>query len=205
METVNNQKVWSSIKLEIWKAIIGAIITAIIGGLFAYIFIPKPIDQEKRQVGNLSLEGKWKYICTSYDGSYQHGGRFVVQKEPSGSLILNGDRMWRDEYDSVTKEWKCVNYKESDYKSWKTNWIYIKDNTQMMFEYELQVDQTVKGYCTGVINENDKGEVKAVDGWFYVLGQKNPLYGKILFKKVSVSEFNDSTTLAKNHGCGHVK
>ncbi|MEI6684057.1 MAG: hypothetical protein WCO44_15610 [Bacteroidota bacterium] len=205
MERENNQRFWSTIKLEIWKAIIAALITGIIGGLFAYVFIPKPIDPVKRQVGNLCLEGKWKYICTSYDGTYQHGGRFIVQKEPSGSLILNGDRMWRDEYDSVTKKWRCVNYKESDYKSWKTNWISIQNNTQMMFEYELQLDKTIKGYCTGVIIENNHGEVKAVEGWFYILGQKNPLYGKILFKKVSDTIFSDSTTLTKNHTCEPAK
>lgn len=79
-------------KWGFWQTIIVALITAIAGIITGYIAIPHKISPlDKQGLSTLTLEGKWKYICTSFDGTYQHGGRLVVQKEKDGSLVLNGE------------------------------------------------------------------------------------------------------------------
>lgn len=105
-------------KLAKWgflQTVIVALITAGAGIFTGYLAIPHKTDPlEKQGLSTITLEGKWKYICTSFDGSYQHGGRFIVQKEADGSLILNGERMWKDIKDTSGK-WHNKVYEESDY------------------------------------------------------------------------------------------
>jgi hypothetical protein len=185
-------------KMGFWQTIIVALITAIAGIITGYIAIPHKIDPLQQQgLSKLTLEGKWKYICTSFDGSYQHGGRFTVQKEPDGSLILNGQRMWKDTQDTLTKAWTNKEFNEAEYMNWHTNWIFVRNKTQMNFEYYIPAQEKT-GYCTGIINsENDK--VVSVTGEFYVLKQTPILNGQITFKRVTDEDYNSKSTLTKNH------
>ena len=187
-------------KIGLWTTIIVALITALGGIATGYIALPhKPDPLAIQGLENLSLEGKWKYICTSFDGSYQHGGRFSVQKERDGSLILNGERMWRDTKDTISNKWTDKNYAESDYLQWHTNWIFVKNDLKINFEYEIPMkDRTVTGYCTGIIDAKN-GKVQSVKGNFYVLNDTPILTGQIIFKKVSDDDFSSKSTLAKNH------
>lgn len=185
-------------KMNFWQTIIVALITAIAGIVTGYIAIPHKIDPLQQQgLSKLTLEGKWKYICTSFDGSYQHGGRFTVQKEPDGSLILSGQRMWKDTLNTLTNTWFNKDFNEAEYMNWHTNWIFVRNNTQMNFEYHIpSLEKT--GYCTGIINsENDK--VISVTGEFYVLKQTPVLNGQITFKRVTDEDYNSKSTLTKNH------
>lgn len=186
-------------KLSLMTTIIVALITAIGGIVAGYVALPhKPDPLAIQGLDNVSLEGKWKYICTSFDGSYQHGGRFTVQKQKDGSLILNGERIWSDTKDTLNN-WICKTYPESEYLHWFTNWIFVKDDSKMNFEYVIPMqDRTVTGYCTGIIDAEDK-QVKSVKGNFYVLNDTPILTGQIIFRKVTDEDYNSGSTLSKNH------
>jgi hypothetical protein len=186
-------------KLGLWQSITIAIITAVAGIITGYITSPNKTDPVERQLGSLTLEGRWKYICTSFDGTYQHGGRFQVQKEKDGTLYLVGERMWRDSYDTLTKTWKNKDFNESDYLQWHTNWIYVKNNAKMNFEYEIPMQKgNILGYCTGDITSQN-GKVEYVKGNFYVLNAEEILKGQIIFKTVNDEEYNNKQSLPKNH------
>lgn len=188
-------------RIGLWQAIGVAAITAISGGLTAYYAIPPRVDpQESQGVKEIGLSGKWKYICTSFDGSYQHGGRFEVRADDDGALFLSGERMWRDTKDAMTGNWTCRSYKESDFLQWHSNWIFVRNNTQMNFEYTIpMVDREVKGYATGAISTDVEGRVTHVRGQFYVLNNMPVLTGQIIFRRVSEEDYHSTTTLPKNH------
>lgn len=187
-------------KWGFWQTIIVALITAIAGIITGYIAIPHKISPlDKQGLSTLTLEGKWKYICTSFDGTYQHGGRLVVQKEKDGSLVLNGERMWRDTKDTLTQKWTCKNFEESDYLFWNTNWILVRNDTQINFEYKIPMkDRDVIGYCSGIIDSDD-GKVVCIKGNFYVINQSPILTGQIIFKRVTDDDYGSKSTLTKNH------
>ena len=186
--------------IGLWQSIIIAIITAAAGIVTGYLASPNKPEPAERQLGNVTLEGKWKYICTSFDGSYQHGGRFQVQKASDGSLYLIGERMWRDTYDSISKSWVNKDFNEADYLQWRTNWIYVNKDSEMYFEYEIptQKNGKISGYCSGTITSQN-GKVEYVKGNFYVLNAEQILKGQIIFKIVSDDDYNSKQTLPKNH------
>lgn len=184
--------------IGLWQAIIVALITTAGAVATAYVAIPKS-SSSSQGIGldTLTLEGKWKYICTSFDGSYQHGGRFFVQKEKDGTLILNGERMWRDEKDSLGS-WHDMDFEESDYLQWHSSWIFVRNSAEICFEYIIPTGKDdIIGYCKGVLNSQN-GKIVFVKGNFYVL--KPPiLNGQIIFKRVTDEEYNSKSTLPKNH------
>jgi hypothetical protein len=198
-DNLNNQN--GNARWGFWQTIIVAAITAIGGIITGYIGLPHKADPlDKQGLTDISLVGKWKYICTSFDGSYQHGGRFIVQKEKDGSLILNGERMWRDIKDTLFDGWIEKTYEESEYLLWHTNWIFVRNKTQMNFEYHIPMqDREIIGYCTGIINSMENSEVTSVKGQFYVLNQVPILTGQIIFKRVTEEDYSSRTTLVKNH------
>jgi hypothetical protein len=182
-------------QISLWKSIIITIAGALISAFFAY----KSKSENSQGLRDLTLQGKWKYICTSFDGTYQHGGRFEVQKGRDGSLFLSGERMWRDTEDTLTGKWNNRNYTESEYLQWYTNWIYVNNSSQMNFEYVIPTKtKNILGYCTGRILSNKK-LVEYVKGNFYVLTETPILTGQIIFKRVSDSDYYSITTLPKNH------
>ena len=187
-------------RIGLWQSIIIAIITAIAGIVTGFIASPSKTDPlDKQGLGKLTLEGKWKYICTSFDGSYQHGGRFKVQKDKDGALYLVGERMWRDTKDAITGTWTNKEYLESDYLQWHTNWIFVNKNSQMNFEYEIPTQKAnILGYCSGRIY-SEKDTVEYVKGNFYVLNENPILTGQIIFKRVTNDDYNSTQTLPKNH------
>ena len=106
--------------------------------------------------------------------------------------------MWRDTKDTLNK-WTCKNYPESEYLHWYTNWIFVKDDSKMNFEYEIPMEKrTVTGYCTGIIDAENR-KVKSVKGNFYVLNDTPILTGQIIFKKITDDDYNSISTLPKNH------
>lgn len=180
------------------QAVIIALISAAVG-LAGYSLPHKADPEQKQGLENISLEGKWKYICSSFDGSYQHGGRFYVEKASDGYLVLHGERMWKDTKDLKTNIWTCRNFKQSDFLQWHTNWIFVKNSSQIYFEYEIPMQtNTATGYCSGEIYP-EHNHVQSVQGNFYVLNNVPILTGQIYFKKVSDAEFNSMNTLPKNH------
>jgi hypothetical protein len=187
-------------KIGLWQSIIIAIITAIAGIVTGFIASPSKTDPlDKQGLSKLTLEGKWKYICTSFDGSYQHGGRFKVQKDKDGTLYLVGERMWRDTKDTTTGIWTNKEYLESDYLQWHTNWIFVNKSSQMNFEYEIPTQTAnILGYCSGRIYA-EKDTVEYVKGNFYVLNENPILTGQIIFKRVTNNDYNSTQTLPKNH------
>jgi hypothetical protein len=181
------------------QAIVVPIIAALVGLLTGFLSANKGGAGDKQGLDSLSFEGKWKYICTSFDGNYQHGGRFIVRKDKDGYLYLSGERMWKDTKDS-SRKWVNHVYPESEYLNWKTNWIFVNKNSQMNFEYQIRTEtSTTLGYCSGQIAWVDKEEVGLVIGNFYVLDSEKILRGQIRFKKVSDNEYQSTNTLPKNH------
>ncbi len=186
-----------AITISIITAIAG-IITGIIAG---YLGIPHKIDPVKQQgFKNISLNGKYKYLCTSFDGTYQHGGRIIVQKGADGSLVLHGERMWKDIKDTITNKWHDSNFAEGNYLQWSSDWIYVINDSKINFEYEISSQNNlIKGYCTGDILTDEKGKVQSLTGNFYVLNSKPILNGSMLFQAVNDSIYNTKSTLKKNH------
>jgi hypothetical protein len=179
-------------KIGMRQAIIIAVITAfsgIITGIFTgYFAIPKPIDPQIQQgVKDLSLEGKWKYVCTDYKREYQHGGRFYIEKDSHGGLILVGQRMFKDVKNDTLNKWVPKVFPSSEYANWNSTWIYVHDNVQFNFEYEI-TSYGKKGYCTGRINkENNK--IQSITGNFYQLFPAENLAGSVIFTKISDVEY----------------
>lgn len=189
-----NQK---AARLSLWQTVIVTLVTAL-GTIFTgYMALPSKSAQQQGLV-NVTLAGHWKYICTAFDGSYQHGGRLTVDKDEDGLLSLVGERMWRDNKDS-TGTWINTNFKESDFLQWHTTWINVRKNREISFEYRIPTqDRDILGYCTGHIT-TEKDTVVRVMGQFYVLNERPILTGQIIFKKVSKDEYESDSTLMKNH------
>ncbi|MCW3101698.1 MAG: hypothetical protein JWO09_138 [Bacteroidetes bacterium] len=188
-------------KIDTWKAVIIAIITAISGIVTTYIASPPktPTEAQLQNVRNLSIEGRWKYVCTDYNDLYQHGGRFEVIKQDNGALQLRGERMWKDIYDTVKHAWNCNDFKGNEIIPWNSIWIYVHDKTQFNMEYEM-IDHSIvkKGYCTATIIA-DKGDVQKIEGYFYQLLPTTPLLaGRVAFEKVTDSDYNNPVW-KKNH------
>jgi hypothetical protein len=174
------------------QAVIVALITAfagiITGILTGYFALPKPIDpQIKQGVKDLSLEGKWKYICTDYKLKYQHGGRFYIEKDDHGGLILIGQRMFKDVYNDSASKWSSKTFPSSGYANWNSTWIYVRDNVQFNFEYEI-TSLNKKGYCTGHINKV-RDIVQSITGNFYQLFPAENLAGSVIFTKITDEEY----------------
>src|SRR6202000_1250881 len=113
--------------------------------------------------------GRWKYICTSFDGTYQHGGRLTVQKQSDGSLSLDGERMWKDTQDTLKHVWTYINFAPGNYLDWDSDWILVRNNTSINFEYKIQMqDKEVIGYCSGTIYSK-KDTALEIKGHFYVV------------------------------------
>lgn len=182
----------SSFKVEVWKAAAAAIITAIASIITTIIVSPPKDPSAKAMQGlqDLSLNGKWLYVCTDYNGFYQHGGTFTVTTLSDGALQLNGLRMWKDTYDTVNKVWSCKTFTSEKILPWYSTWIYVHARNQFNMEYEITVDgQIVKGYCTGSIKEGN-AEVQKIEGYFYQLLPRIPLLaGRVTFNKVGDSEY----------------
>lgn len=185
---------------KFWQTIIITVLTAICGAVTGYFGGPHKVDPvQEAALHALGIEGKWKYICTSFDGTYQHGGRLIIQKSSDGSFILNGERTWRDTKDTISGKWTYNVYRESDYGQWSSTWIFVKNNSVIRFEYEMPMQSiTVKGYCTGIVNSKDN-MAQEIKGNFYVLNNKPILTGQIIFKRVTDDDFNSASTLPKNH------
>jgi hypothetical protein len=167
----------SAAKIELWKALIIALITAATAIFTTYIAIPdKPATAvDKQGLGNLSIQGKWLYACTDYNGKYQHGGRFKVSKQTNGSLQLNGERMWKDIQVEQSSKWVCNDFKGDKILPWKSHWIYVHDDNQFNMEYEITVDgHVIKGYCNGDIT-SENNDVQKIEGYFYQLLPQTPL------------------------------
>lgn len=142
------------------------------------------------------LEGKWKYMCTSFNHDYQHGGRFTIMRTKEGYLVLHGQRMWRDTINKNTNEWECIVYKESEYLEWKTVFIFMKNESEIYMEYIIpERSGTTNGYMRCHIIDIE--EVTTIYGNFYVLTQE--LNGTIIFRKVTNEEYSSQDTLPKNH------
>lgn len=172
------------------QAIIISMITSLTGVITGYYTIKKPVDpQEVQGVTKLDLEGKWKYICTDFNGKYQHGGRFYIEKQANGALLLVGQRMFKDTIIEKANKWVPHNFKPSEYLGWNSNWIYVNSNTQFNFEYFINTTNT-KGYCTGYI-EKDGSKVSRIDGHFYQLLPSKNLAGQVVFIKISENEYNN--------------
>lgn len=190
----------ASAKIARSSAIIVALITACFGFLTAYIAIPSkpPTQLQKQGFENLSIEGKWKYICTDYNGLYQHGGRFTVSKNSLGAMQLSGERMWRNTYDSLTKSWIFNEFKGTSVLTWKSRWIYVHNVNDFNMEYEIIVNgESVKGYCTANIVQ-DHNQIQKMDGSFYQLLPRTPLLaGTIKFIKVTDYDY-DNPVWSKN-------
>lgn len=190
-------------KIDLWKAVIIALITAASGIVTTYIALPrKPATAIDLQgLGNLSIEGKWLYVCTDYNGQYQHGGRFKVGKRSDGALQLNGERMWKDVQDSLTLKWSCTEFKSEKITPWNSHWIYVHDENQFNMEYEITVDgKVVKGYCTGSIT-SENSNVEKIEGYFYQLLPTTPLLaGRVTFTKVTDADYSNPLW-RKNHNC----
>lgn len=45
--------------------------------------------------------------------------------------------MWLDRKDKETKVWAYQTFEESDYLLWHTNWIFVRNNTQINMEYHI--------------------------------------------------------------------
>lgn len=128
------------------------------------------------------LVGKWKYTCTSFDKSYQHGGEFVIKPLNNGRLKLNGLRMWKGIRDTEEKSWNKIYYSETEYTQWRSVFIFEIDTENFVFEYEVpQKNGVLVGYCKCTfINSN--GEIQKVNGDFYELNSL--ITGQIVFEKI---------------------
>lgn len=193
----------NAVTIDLWKAIILATITAVSGIVTTYIASPKkPASaMEKQGLENLSIQGKWIYVCTDYNGKYQHGGRFKVSKQSSGALQLNGERMWKDILSEDSTKWRCNVFTGNQIFPWKSLWIYVHDENQFNMEYEITVDgQVIKGYCNGDITA-EGNQVQKIEGYFYQLLPRTPLLaGRITFNKVTDNDYNNPAW-RKNHNC----
>ena len=193
----------SKSRIDLWQAIIIALITAIASIITTYIAQPsKPATAiDKQGLGNLSIQGKWLYVCTDYNKKYQHGGRFKVNKLSNGALQLNGERMWKDVQNVQSAKWICNEFKGDQILPWKSNWIYVHDENQFNMEYEITVNgDVIKGYSNGDITiENN--QVQKIEGYFYQLLPQTPLLaGRITFYKVTDNDYNDPIW-RKSHNC----
>ena len=188
-------------KIDLWKAVILALITAVAGLITSFITLPEKAALGKQGLGNLSLQGEWIYVCTDYNGKYQHGGRFTVSEQPDGSLRLDGERMWKDIQDEKSGKWTCTKFNSNKILPWNSRWIYVHDDNQFNMEYEITVDKDIiKGYCYGAITSNNN-DVQKIEGYFHQLLPQTPLLaGRVTFYKVSDNQYNDPDW-RKNHTC----
>lgn len=181
-------------KIGMRQAIIIAFITAVTGLIGGHA-IPIEIDPITKQgLEDLSLEGKWKYMCVDGKGHYEHGGRFYIDKDRTGALELIGQRMFKDTLNLATNKWVAMRFPASQYLEWHSNWIFVNKGTQFNFEYEVEADRLVKGYCTGKIQkakEGEKEKVISVSGHFYQLYPARTLSGTITFTRISDDEYSN--------------
>lgn len=127
------------------------------------------------------LLGTWKYTCTSFDKSYQHGGEFVINKLPDGKMKLSGFRMWRGTKNDKTKQWERTYYDESEYTQWRSVFILMIDDHNFAFEYEVpQQVGVLMGYCKCAFISLTDDKLKVM-GDFYELN--SPVTGQIVFEK----------------------
>ncbi len=173
-------------------------IVGIVGGIIAgRVSNQDNSARSKQGLDKLSVEGKWKYICTGLGGRYQHGGRFTMLKDENGAYYLSGNRMWRDDFDSLNKKWVEKTYVPNEYLNWSSEWIFVKDKSKMYFEYVIPNQPLeTRGFCSGDIDRVGDS-VKSVTGSFYVLNNTPILTGKIYFERVTNSEFNSPSPLPK--------
>ena len=186
--------------IALWQAVLVTIITTIGGIVTGYIALPHKIDPiEQQGLGNVNIEGKWKYVCTKFGGKYQHGGRLNIQKGDDGSLILCGQRTWCDTKDSLKKEWTQKIYPPSEYLNWHSNWIFARNSTQIHLEYEIPMESgSIIGYCTGnIISENKIARI--IQGNYYVVNAMPISTGKMIFERVSDQEYLSSAPLSEDH------
>jgi hypothetical protein len=151
--------------------------------LFAEIKeLPNAESEINVDAGISPLLGKWKYTCTSFDKSYQHGGEFVIKTQNNGRLKLNGQRMWRGLRDAEEKSWNRTYYDETEYTQWRSVFIFEIDTENFAFEYEVpQKNGLLVGYCKCTF-VNAEGEHSKVNGDFYELN--SPITGQIVFEKI---------------------
>jgi len=127
------------------------------------------------------LVGTWKYYCTSFDKSYQHGGEFVINRMADGKLTLKGFRMWRGVKNEKTKAWDRTYYEETEYTQWRSVFILMIDEYNFAFEYEVpQQIGVLMGYCKCTFISLSDPKLKVM-GDFYELN--SPVTGQIVFEK----------------------
>jgi hypothetical protein len=131
---------------------------------------------------NSRLAGKWKYTCTSFDKSYQHGGIFIIKPLPNGKLKLQGQRMWKGLRSDEGKKWDRIYYEETEYTQWRSVYIYEIDSENFAFEYEVpQNTGVLTGYCRcSLIDSNEINE--KFNGDFFELNSL--INGQIVFEKI---------------------
>jgi hypothetical protein len=144
--------------------------------------LPPTQSDISKEVGVSPLVGKWKYSCTSFDKSYQHGGEFVIKIQNNGRLKLNGQRMWKGLRDGEEKSWTRTYYDETEYTQWRSVFLFEIDDENFAFEYEVpQKNGLLVGYCKCSF-VNAIGEIPKVNGDFYELN--SPITGQIVFEKI---------------------
>jgi hypothetical protein len=146
-----------------------------------HAFASKPFTQSHAASPPEPLLGTWKYTCTSFDKSYQHGGEFVINKLPDGKMKLSGFRMWRGTKNDKTKQWERTYYDESEYTQWRSVFILMIDDHHFAFEYEVpQKVGVLMGYCKCAFISLSDEKLKVM-GDFYELN--SPVTGQIVFEK----------------------
>lgn len=142
------------------------------------------------------IEGKWLYVCSGSNGKYQHGGRFVAMQD-GRDWELNGERMWKDTLNDISRKWNEINYDPS--KSWKTVWGNVCHD-EIRFEYLIPNvnGEDIHGYASGRFTLNKENQIVKVKGTFNQLYPSKQISGEIELIRVNDSTY-ESPKWPKNH------
>lgn len=154
-----------------WKAFyLGCLL--LILGIVAYFF--------RERLGIYpSVEGRWVYEVHTSDGTFSHKGDCVI-KQAGSELQISGVRRYTCVDDGTSCRVVDVN------AAWSSTWAQITSDDRVRFEYEINLDEHIKGFCRLSMPDGSNDELS---GSYYLLPPlpaktPNALSGLIVFRRM---------------------